>query len=323
MDVNELLACPGCGESILLFNDGDYECTSCGARYTSRNGVQVFLRPDSKINIDENDRAEFWNASWENRNSHLLSEDREFILKERQRYLDNLTRAGYPSIVGITSDTIGGKTFLNIGCGGGYEGLLFAGFGARYIGVDFTHNAARFTKTFIDKANFEGITYQAEAEGLPFQNDSIDFVYSTGVLHHTPNIEQALKEAFRVLKPGGTAKIGLYATYSVMFMWYRLHAILQCNLTKNTIDKWMNANTEGSWQTENRKNHWTKTYTKAQFTAMLNGAGFADVKMVQSPLQIKIIPIIGKIVTALLPRAIGDIRIGPMGGMLVATCHKK
>jgi ubiquinone/menaquinone biosynthesis C-methylase UbiE/uncharacterized protein YbaR (Trm112 family) len=322
MNVDNLLACPTCSKSSLSKSHENYTCESCEVQYPFRDDVPVFLRPNSKVVAEESDRAEFWNAGWEKRNKHLLEKDSEEILKERLEYLDYLATSGYPSAIDISPENVANKTFLNIGCGGGYEGLLFSGYGARYIGIDFSHNAAKFTRTFIQKAGFEGTTFQAEAEALPFQENSIEYIYSSGVLHHTPNTEDSLKEVYRVLKPGGTAMIGLYATYSIMFLWYRLHAILRGNVTKNSIEGWMHANTEGDWQTEDRKNYWTKTYTKAQFTKMMQDAGFGDVKMVQSPLQLKIVPIIGKIIMALFPVWVGDLRIGPIGSMLVATGTK-
>jgi len=57
--------------------------------------------------------------------------------------------------------------------------------------------------------------------------------------------------------------------------------------------------------------------------AMMKGAGFADCAIQQTPQQVKTIPIIGKIATALLPASIGNLRIGDFGSMLVVTCTKK
>ena len=114
--------------------------------------------------------------------------------------------------------------------------------------------------------------------------------------------------------------IGLYATYSVMFMWYRLHALLRGNLTRASRDEWMNVNTEGDWQTEERENHWTKTYSKPEFEVMLRQAGFSELKIEQSVLQIKVIPIFGKLASVILPDWVGDLRVGNFGSMLVATC---
>jgi ubiquinone/menaquinone biosynthesis C-methylase UbiE/uncharacterized protein YbaR (Trm112 family) len=322
MNVDNILECPSCGEPALDKNENSYTCNSCQVTYPIRDGVPVLFSPKTRIISEEASRAEFWDAGWEKRNDRLLALDQKGILEERQKYLNLLTKEGYPSAVDISPDAVDGKMFLNIGCGGGYEGLLFSGYGARYVGVDFSHNAAHFTQKLIRNGGFNGITFQAEAETLPFQDNHFDFVYSSGVLHHTPNTEQALKEVYRVLKPGGIAMIGLYPTYSVMFLWYRLHALFKGNISKQAIDNWMNANTEGEWQTEGRKNHWTRTYSKPEFSMLMESSGFENFQIKQTPLQIKVIPVIGKIITAILPAKIGEIRIGPFGGMLVATSTK-
>lgn len=54
----------------------------------------------------------------------------------------------------------------------------------------------------------------ADAEHLPFADDEFDLVYAWGVLHHSPDTERALREAQRVLKPGGRLKIMLYHRHS-------------------------------------------------------------------------------------------------------------
>ena len=323
MNVSNLLACPACNHSALTSDEEKYACPSCGSVYPIRNGVPVFLRPDSQVVADEAARAEFWDAGWDKRNSALLDLDREGILKERNNYIEYLISEGYPSAIDLSEKNVSGKIFLNIGCGGGYEGLLFAGYGARYIGVDFSHNAVCFTKQLILNAGFNAETLQCEAEALPFQDASIDFVYSSGVLHHTPNTEDSLIEALRVLKPGGTAMIGLYATYSPMFLWYRLHALLRGNWTKKSMDDWMNANTEGEWQTEDRVNRWTKTFSRREFIGMMEKAGFVDIRLQQVPQLLQDMPILGKLTKVLLPARFGKIMLGRIGPMLVTTCNRK
>jgi len=317
------MACPACKHAPFTQGDDEYTCPSCHAIFPIREGIPVLLRPNSQIVAEEAARAEFWDTGWNKRNGALLELNKEGIIKERSNYLDYLTSEGYPSAIDLSEDVVGGKTFLNIGCGGGYEGLLFAGYGTRYIGVDFSHNAVRFTKQLIQNAGFEASTYQCEAEALPFEDESIDFIYSSGVLHHTPNTEDTLIEALRVLKPDGTAMIGLYATYSPMFLWYRLHALVRGNWTKKSIDNWMNSNTEGEWQTEERVNHWTKTYSRNEFINMMERAGFTDIRLQQVPQLLQDVPILGKLTKTLLPARFGKLKLGPIGPMLVITCSRK
>jgi ubiquinone/menaquinone biosynthesis C-methylase UbiE/uncharacterized protein YbaR (Trm112 family) len=323
MNKVEILACPTCKGSPLEKNKESYTCISCGSTFPIHKGIPVFLNKNSAIIAKESSRAEFWDAGWDKRNKTLLSLNRKEILEERVNYLSYLTDWGYPSAIDLSEKNVGGKNFLNVGCGGGYEGLLFAGYGTNYIGVDFSHNAVHYTQQLITNAGFQAETYQCEAEALPFQDTSIDVVYSSGVLHHTPNTEDALKEVFRVLKPGGMAMIGLYATYSPMFIWYRFHAIIRGNWTKKSIDDWMNANTEGDWQTENRVNIWTKTYNKLQFTNLMKRVGFSNIQIQQTPQLLEDFPILGKLSKVILSQSITKTKLGRFGPMLIATCTRE
>jgi SAM-dependent methyltransferase len=54
---------------------------------------------------------------------------------------------------------------------------------------------------------------------LPFAPGSFDYIYSIGVLHHTPNCEQAFRVLPDLLKPGGRIAIWLYSGYN---KWYRM-----------------------------------------------------------------------------------------------------
>jgi ubiquinone/menaquinone biosynthesis C-methylase UbiE len=99
---------------------------------------------------------------------------------------------------------------LEIGCGCGSEAERFARAGARYFAVDLTNAAVRITHQRFQLANLEGRFVQGDAENLPFADGAFDFVYSHGVLHHTPDTPRTIREVHRVLSPGGRAVIMLY-----------------------------------------------------------------------------------------------------------------
>lgn len=103
-----------------------------------------------------------------------------------------------------------GTRVLEIGCGCGSEGERFARVGARYTTVDLTNAAVRITRKRFQLASLEGRFIEGDAEDLPFADNSFDFVYSHGVLHHTPDTPRAIREVHRVLAPGGHAVIMLY-----------------------------------------------------------------------------------------------------------------
>jgi arsenite methyltransferase len=100
-----------------------------------------------------------------------------------------------------------GEAVLDIGCGGGVDSMVAArlvGPKGRVVGIDVTAemvNRARFNLSLVELAN---VTFEvAEAEALPFGVHEFDVVISNGVFNLTVDKEQALREAHRVLKPGG------------------------------------------------------------------------------------------------------------------------
>jgi SAM-dependent methyltransferase len=103
-----------------------------------------------------------------------------------------------------------GLRVLEIGCGLGTDGAQFTKAGADYTGVDLTNAAIELARERFELFGLTGKFQVADAENLDFPDESFDVVYSHGVLHHTPDIDAAVQELHRVLKPGGRAIVMLY-----------------------------------------------------------------------------------------------------------------
>ncbi len=103
-----------------------------------------------------------------------------------------------------------GLDVLDVGCGQGIDLANFASAGARVTGVDLTPRHAELARAHLDALELKGSVIVGDAEKLPLADASFDRVSSNGVLHHTPNMEQALREIRRVLRPGGEARIVVY-----------------------------------------------------------------------------------------------------------------
>ncbi|HYR77146.1 MAG TPA: class I SAM-dependent methyltransferase [Pyrinomonadaceae bacterium] len=103
-----------------------------------------------------------------------------------------------------------GLRVLEIGCGLGTDGAQFALAGANYTGVDLTEASVELARKKFELSGLRGEFRVADAEKLDFADDSFDLVYSHGVLHHTPDTKQSVREIHRVLKPGGRAIVMLY-----------------------------------------------------------------------------------------------------------------
>ena len=103
-----------------------------------------------------------------------------------------------------------GRRVLEVGCGLGTDLLQFARGGAHVIGTDLTEHATRLTRQRLSLDGLPGTAFVADAERLPFANDSFDLVYSWGVIHHTPDTATAASEIVRVCRPGGRVAVMVY-----------------------------------------------------------------------------------------------------------------
>jgi ubiquinone/menaquinone biosynthesis C-methylase UbiE len=99
---------------------------------------------------------------------------------------------------------------LDAGCGYCYHTVRLARTGAKLTSVDFSDAALRVARETIDRAGLQNqVTLrQADLTSLPFQEASFDYVVSWGVLMHIPQLETALSELARVLKPTGILVLG-------------------------------------------------------------------------------------------------------------------
>jgi ubiquinone/menaquinone biosynthesis C-methylase UbiE len=94
---------------------------------------------------------------------------------------------------------------LDAGCGYCYHTVRLARSGAKITAVDFSAIALAAARETVDRAGIKDqVTLrQADLTSLPFDDASFDYVVSWGVLMHIPQLEKALSQLARVLKPGG------------------------------------------------------------------------------------------------------------------------
>ena len=116
-----------------------------------------------------------------------------------------------------------GKRVLEIGIGLGADHSVLVREGALTYGVDLTHRAVSHTHQRLAHLGVHSNLAVGDAENLPYSNEAFDMVFSWGVLHHSPNTAQGFAEVWRVLKPGGTAKIMIYNYRSLVgaMLWIR------------------------------------------------------------------------------------------------------
>ena len=115
------------------------------------------------------------------------------------------------------------QKILEIGVGLGADHQKFVEAGAITCGIDLTERSIENTKTRLELFGLESSLSVGDAENLLFEDNSFDIVYSWGVIHHSPNTKKAVNEIYRVLEPGGVAKIMIYHKWSLvgLMLWLR------------------------------------------------------------------------------------------------------
>lgn len=115
----------------------------------------------------------------------------------------------------------GGARVLEIGCGMGTMAMNWAKNGADVTAIDLNPVSVRETLRRFSLFGLKGDIRQMDSNELDFPNDFFDYVYSWGVLHHSPNLRLSLSEMLRVLRPGGGFGLMLYCRSSIRY-WYRI-----------------------------------------------------------------------------------------------------
>lgn len=119
-----------------------------------------------------------------------------------------------------------GKRVLEIGCGIGTDTMNFARAGAKVTAVDLSeeslHVARRRAEVFglQDRITFIQANAERLSEFVPVE--TYDLVYSFGVIHHTPNPENVVREVLKYMNKQSQFKMMVYNRYSWKVLWVLL-----------------------------------------------------------------------------------------------------
>jgi SAM-dependent methyltransferase len=194
-DLLDLLCCPVCRGSLVKRENG-YSCPSCGRNFPEVRGLLRF--------VDQSNYADSFGYQW-----------RQFDKTQLDDPSRNLSEPDFVMKTGLKPEDFKGKLVLDVGCGMGRFAEVATRWGARVVGVDLSAAAEVAAKNLSDR---DFVAFQADVFALPFLPETFDCIYSMGVLHHTPDCEQAVKVLPQYLKPGGILAVWLYSGYN---KWYR------------------------------------------------------------------------------------------------------
>ena len=177
-------------------------------------------------NFNNQDLKKAVKRYWEDK----ISGSRYGISKDTRRWFHEIEYSRYilePHILDF-ADFKGyrRKRVLEIGLGTGTDFINWIRNGALAVGIDFSQSSVNMVKQRLSLEDIDSDYFNlcvADAEELPFKDNTFELVYAWGVLHHTPNIEMALKEICRVLKPSGIIKAMIYHIPSWVgwMLWFR------------------------------------------------------------------------------------------------------
>jgi len=186
------------------------------------------------------------------------------------------------------------KRVLEIGSGLGVDAKNYSLAGANIVVSDLSDKSLRLVKKRFGDAELKGQFVVEDAENIPFKNASFDLVYSIGVLHHTPDTQQAIDEIRRILKPKGKAIIMLYYASSLRLkIRYQFDRFFTSGFKGLTREEYISKRYDGL------NNPLGKAYSKQDIRCLFKK--FSAVKTEIHNFDRSSVPLVKRILTSLLP----------------------
>jgi SAM-dependent methyltransferase len=200
-ELMKYIVCPDCKKELKLtiskeskgeIKEGKLSC-NCGKKYAIKNFIPRFVDTDYYVG----------NFSFEWKIHKKTQLDSANKTDESKRTFIEKT--------GIELSKVKDKLVLDVGCGTGRFMEIVHNCGAEVIGIDLSFAVdTAFGNLGLKKKTH---VIQADVFNLPFKDVAFDFIYSIGVLHHTPNCEKAFKLLPSLLKKDGQISLWVYVDY--------------------------------------------------------------------------------------------------------------
>lgn len=158
-----------------------------------------------------------------------------------------------------------GQLILDAGCGPGTYGIILAQEGNDVIGIEISTEATSIAKQRANQKKVNFLPLVGDLERLPFKDNSFDICFCGWVLHHFANMDTAVTELSRVLKPGGKLALAEPNESNAAMRFSRLIENLPI------LRRWV---LKAGWDTPNRTIHRHKHYIRS-----LEQQGFSNIKV--------------------------------------------
>ena len=134
-----------------------------------------------------------------------------------------------------------GETVLDLGSGGGIDVLLSArrvGPTGKAYGLDMTDEMLALARENQRKSGLTNVEFlKGEIENIPLPDNSVDVVISNCVINLSSNKDRVLREAFRVLKPGGRFAVSDVVTRGEMLPEIRQSVLLWVGCVAGALEE--------------------------------------------------------------------------------------
>jgi 2-polyprenyl-3-methyl-5-hydroxy-6-metoxy-1,4-benzoquinol methylase len=193
----ELLACPACAGPLAA----GLWCTGCGARFDAPDGI-----PNLRLASDQRTDA-----------VRRFYERAPFPGYPPRDSLQALhARAERSAFARLVNHAISGDArIVEVGCGTGQMCLYLARADRVIVGADLTRAALLLGAAAAKRFGLAGVQFvETDLQQPGLRAGSFDVVYSSGVLHHTPNPRQSFARLVQLARPGGTIVLGVYNAFA-------------------------------------------------------------------------------------------------------------
>ena len=196
----DLLACPAC-RGDLRADAAELTCVTCGIAYPIENGI-----PDLRVPSEartETVRAFYMDSPFPNYPpGDTLSGLRGRAAKSE---FARLLEQAVP----------GDANVVELGCGTGQTSLFLATANRKIIGADLTRASLELGNNAAARYGLSGVRFiETDLRTPALKRGAFDVVYSSGVLHHTPNPRASFRSMAELARPGGIIVLGLYNVYA-------------------------------------------------------------------------------------------------------------
>jgi SAM-dependent methyltransferase len=198
--VLELLACPAC-KGDLRDEGAALACAACEARYEVKDGI-----PDLRVPSDTRTETvrDFYTVA-------------PFPGYPPRDSLGSLrARAGRSEFARLLDRAIPGDArVVEVGCGTGQMSLFLATANRVVIGADLTRASLALGSAASRRFGVETVRFvETDLRRPGLKEGGFDVVYSSGVLHHTPDPRASFASLARLARPGGIVVLGLYNAWA-------------------------------------------------------------------------------------------------------------